>query len=544
MRDVSSGTSPSERRRVVIGASLGTLFEWYDFFLYGALAGVIGRQFFAGVGETAAFIFALLAFAAGFAVRPFGALLFGRIGDRSGRKRSFLITIIIMGAATFLVGLLPTYAQAGMAAPAALVGLRILQGLAVGGEYGGAAIYVAEHAPDDRRGYYTSWIQGTATFGLLLALLLVAACRFSMPREAFEAWGWRLPFLGSIVLLGISVWIRVRLEESPTFRRMVAEGRTSSAPLTESFLRRRNLGQVMLALFGVVAGAAAIWAAGQFYLLLFLMQTLRMDEALATLMVTGALLLVSPLFILFGWLSDRIGRKPVLMFGLAVAVLTILPIFKAIAFHANPALAMAQERAPISVLADPARCSVQFDPVGTARFTSDCDVARALLAKRGISYRVVDAAAGSATCVRVGLRDVCAGGAFLPDVEAALRSAGYPEQASAADVDVVPLMLLIILVASYGAIVYAPIAAALVELFPPQIRYSSMSLPYHIGAGWFGGFLGPIAFTISAATGNSFAGLYYPLGVGCMSLIVIAIFLPETRGRPIDSPRQNCANAI
>jgi MFS family permease len=535
MHAADTGTSPSDRRRVVIGASLGTLFEWYDFFLYGALAGVISRQFFAGVGETAAFIFALLAFAAGFAVRPFGALLFGRIGDRSGRKRGFLITIIIMGAATFLVGLLPTYQQAGLLAPAALVALRILQGLAVGGEYGGAAIYVAEHAPDDRRGFYTSWIQGTATFGLLLALLLVTACRFSMSTEAFEAWGWRIPFLGSIGLLGISIWIRVRLEESPTFRKMLEEGRTSKAPLTESFLRRQNLGRVMVALFGVVAGAAAIWAAGQFYLLLFLMQTLRMDEAQATLMVAAALLVVSPLFVLFGWLSDRIGRKPVLLFGLVLGIATIMPIFKAIAVHANPALAVAQQRSPVSVLADPAHCSVQFDPIGTARFSSDCDVARALLAKRGISYGVVDSAPGSTTCVGIGSERLCAdGGDFAPRIEAGLRGADYPDAAARAAVDMVPLMLLIIIVASYGAIVYAPIAATLVELFPPQIRYSSMSLPYHIGAGWFGGFLGPIAFTISATTGNSFAGLYYPLAVGCMSLIVIAFFLPETRGRSID----------
>lgn len=533
--ETSRETSPAERRRVVIGASLGTLFEWYDFFLYGALASVISRQFFAGVGETAAFIFALLAFSAGFAVRPFGALVFGWIGDRSGRKRGFLLTIVIMGAATFLVGLLPTYEQVGLLAPAALVTLRILQGLAVGGEYGGAAIYVAEHAPDDKRGFFTSWIQGTATFGLLLALLFVALCRFSMSAEAFEAWGWRIPFLASVILLGISIWIRTRLHESPTFQQMVAEGRTSKSPLTESFARRRNLGRVMLALFGVVAGAAAVWSAGQFYLLLFLMQTLRVDETLATMMVASALLIISPLFILFGALSDRVGRKPVLVFGLILSILTTIPIFKAIAYHANPALVTAQEAAPVAVIADPAQCAVQFDPTGTAHFTSDCDVARALLAKQGISYAVVDAPAGSAVCVRVGERRECAGRAGFADaIGAALKGAGYPDRADRTEVNILPLMGLIILVASFGAITYAPIAAALVELFPPQIRYSSMSLPYHIGAGWFGGFVGPIAFTISAATGNSFAGLYYPLGVALMSLIVILFFMRETAGKSID----------
>src|SRR5436190_3675492 len=377
--------SVADVRRVIFASSLGTVFEWYDFYLYGSLAAIISKQFFSGVNPTAGFIFALLAFAAGFAMRPFGALVFGRLGDLVGRKYTFLVTILIMGMSTFIVGVLPSYARIGIAAPVILILLRLLQGLALGGEYGGAATYVAEHAPHGKRGAYTSWIQTTATLGLFLSLLVILGCRLWLGTPAFEAWGWRIPFLVSLVLLAVSVWIRLKLNESPLFRAMKAEGKTSKAPLTESFAEWGNLRIVLLALFGLTAGQAVVWYTGQFYTLFFLTQILKVDAQTANLLIAASLLLATPFFLVFGALSDRIGRKPIIMAGLLLAAVTYFPIFRAITHYANPALASAQAQAPVKVSAVEG-CSVQINPVGTSKFTSPCDVAQAALAKRGVPY--------------------------------------------------------------------------------------------------------------------------------------------------------------
>jgi predicted MFS family arabinose efflux permease len=531
-------------RKVILGASLGTVFEWYDFYLYGLLASIISAQFFAGVNETTGFLLALGAFAAGFAVRPFGALVFGRLGDLVGRKRTFLVTMGLMGAATFLVGVLPTYASIGVAAPIILVGLRMVQGLALGGEYGGAAIYVAEHAPNDRRGLYTSFIQTTATVGLFLALLVVIAARGALGEEAFRAWGWRIPFLVSVLLLGISLWIRMQLEESPVFQRMKAEGATSKRPLAEAFANRGNLRLVLVALFGAVAGQAVVWYTGQFYALFFLERLMKVDGATANLLVAIALALATPGFILFGWLSDRIGRKPIILAGLLLAATTYIPIFDALERAANPALADARALAPVTVEADPGSCSVQFDPVGRTRFdTSACDIAKSLLAKSGTSYAMAETPGAVGATVRIGGTAIAIPGsagpeaalAFETQAANALTAAGYPATADPSAIDRPRVVFLLTLLVLYVTMVYGPIAALLVELFPARIRYSSMSLPYHIGNGWFGGFLPAIAFATIAATGRTGSGLWYPIAVAALSFAIGLLFLPETRRRDIDS---------
>ncbi|MBL8557111.1 MAG: MHS family MFS transporter [Hyphomonadaceae bacterium] len=539
-------STPAERK-VIAASSLGTVFEWYDFYLYGSLAVSISTHFFSGVNETTGFIFALAAFAAGFAVRPFGALVFGRIGDIVGRKNTFLVTMAIMGLSTFIVGVLPGYEAIGIAAPIALVILRLLQGLALGGEYGGAATYVAEHAPNGKRGLYTSWIQTTATFGLFLSLVVIMVTRLSMSPEAFAAWGWRIPFLLSIVLLGVSLWIRMQLSESPVFQKMKEEGATSKAPLAEAFGRWGNLRVVLIALFGAVAGQAVVWYTGQFYSLFFLERTLKVESLTANALIAIALLLGAPLFVFFGWLSDKIGRKPIIMAGCALAALTYFPLFGALTEAANPALAQAQRVAPVSVHADPATCSFQFDPVGRNKFdTQGCDIAKAFLAKAGVSYRTVVADAPS---VHVGDRVIAAPdattlagpdksarvAAFQKELRAALDDVGYPSAADPARVNRPLVVALLFLLVLYVTMVYGPIAALLVEIFPTRIRYTAMSLPYHIGNGWFGGFLPTTAFAIVAATGDIYSGLWYPVVIALFTLVFGLYVLPETRTRDIDA---------
>ncbi|MDK2759746.1 MAG: MFS transporter [Sphingopyxis sp.] len=542
-------TRQSERK-VILASSLGTVFEWYDFYLYGLLATIISAQFFSGVNETTGFIFALAAFAAGFAVRPFGALLFGRIGDLVGRKNTFLVTMGLMGVSTFLVGVLPNYASIGVAAPVLLLLLRLVQGLALGGEYGGAATYVAEHAPDGKRGLFTSFIQTTATIGLFAALGVVIAIRSAMGEDAFADWGWRIPFLISVILLGVSLWIRLQLEESPVFRRMKAEGTTSKAPLTEAFGRWENLKWVIVALFGAVAGQAVVWYSGQFYALFFLEKTLKVDGATANILIAIALALGTPFFIFFGWLSDRIGRKPIILAGCALAAITYFPAFQLLTEAANPAMASAQRGAAVSVIADPGACAFQFDPVGREKFDSTgCDIAKSALAKAGVSYASItrDRDSGTPAEVRIGQRILiapepwrlpeqdraAAADAFRGELAAATASAGYPAKADPAAIDrplVVAILFYLVLLVT---MVYGPIAALLVELFPSRIRYTAMSLPYHIGNGWFGGFLPTTAFAMVAATGNIYYGLWYPVGVAVLTLVVGLIFLPETFRRTI-----------
>ena len=530
-------------RRVIAASALGTIFEWYDFYLYGSLAAVIGKQFFAGVNETTAFIFALLAFSAGFAVRPLGAIVFGRLGDLVGRKHTFLLTIVIMGVATALVGVLPTYASIGVAAPSILIMLRLLQGLAIGGEYGGAATYVAEHAPPGQRGSYTSWIQTTATIGLIMSLLVVLACRL-LTGPDFEVWGWRIPFLLSTVLLAISVYIRMQMEESPVFKEMRDEGKLSRAPVAEALGQWKNLKLVLLALFGATAGQGTVAYCSLVYMLLFLEQTLKLDPKASTVVVVGALLITTPLFVVFGKLSDRIGRKPLVMFGFAVAIVTLFPLFKALTHYANPALHAAQESAPVVVIADPADCSFQFDPIGKALFVSSCDVVKTALARAGVPYTNEAGAAGTLAQVKIGELAIAARDARgLPRAEARAYSAelgsriraqlavaGYPTTADPARVNYPMLLLLLVILTSFGTLVYSSLAAWLVELFPPRIRYTSLSLPYHIGNGWFGGFVPTVAFALVAYTGNIYQGLWYPIAIAAISLVVGGLFLKETRG--------------
>ena len=642
-----AGDLDKSKATVVFASSLGTVFEWYDFYLYGSLAAIIAKQFFSGVNETAAFIFALAAFAAGFIVRPFGALVFGRLGDLVGRKYTFLITILIMGISTFGVGLLPNYASIGMAAPVILVLLRVLQGLALGGEYGGAATYVAEHAPPDKRGLYTSWIQTTATLGLFLSLLVILACRtyLSTPISdapgaptQFDTWGWRIPFLVSVLLLAISVWIRLKLNESPVFQKMKAEGKHSKAPLTESFARWGNLKIVILALLGLTAGQAVVWYTGQFYALFFLTQTLKVDPVAANLMIAASLAIGTPFFIFFGWLSDKVGRKPIIMLGCLLAILTYFPLFKAITEYANPALFAATQKSPVVVTADPNDCSFQFNPVGTAKFTSACDIAKGALVKAGVPYSnaagpagaasikigdatvpsydaaktgaaakakneeitatlkgageagIAAAAAAADTAIAdfvtaAGLKDarpnedaaknktlagliaagmngdafknaadktaelgkivdaaVKAGGfnaavadSFTANLGGALKAAAYPAKADPAAVNTGMVIVLLAILVIYVTMVYGPIAAMLVELFPTRIRYTSMSLPYHIGNGWFGGFLPTTAFAIVAATGDIYSGLWYPIIVAAMTLVIGTLFVRETKGTDISA---------
>ncbi|WP_293678293.1 MFS transporter [uncultured Phenylobacterium sp.] len=534
--------------RVIAGASVGTVFEWYDFYLYGSLASFITTHFFSGVNETTGYIFALLAFAAGFAVRPFGAIVFGRLGDLWGRKNTFLVTMLLMGLSTFVVGLLPSYASIGVAAPILLIAMRLLQGLALGGEYGGAATYVAEHAPPGKRGLYTSWIQTTATFGLFLSLIVILVVRGQIGEEAFRAWGWRIPFLVSILLLGVSLWIRLRLNESPVFQKMVDEGKTSKQPLTESFLRWPNLKLVILALLGLTAGQAVVWYTGQFYALFFLEKMLKVDGALTNQLIAVALILGTPFFIVFGWLSDKVGRKPIILAGCVLAALTYFPIFKTLTAAANPQLAAASASAPVTVVADPATCTFQFDPVGKASFTSGCDVAKGALATAGVGYANAAAPPGTPTVVRIGTKEVSSleGGAlgkaefktakdaWTKGFTAELQAAGYPPKADAALVNKPLVVGLLWLLVIYVTMVYGPIAAALVEMFPARIRYTSMSLPYHLGNGWLGGFLPTTAFAMVAATGNIYYGLWYPISVAAFTAVVGFFFIKEMRGNPIE----------
>ncbi|RMB34622.1 sugar transport protein [Sphingomonas sp. PP-F2F-G114-C0414] len=535
---------------IIIASSLGAVFEWYDFYLYGLLATIITAQFFSGVNETTGFIFALAAFAAGFAVRPFGALVFGRIGDVVGRKNTFLVTMAIMGLSTFLVGLLPSYASVGVAAPIALVVLRLLQGLALGGEYGGAATYVAEHAPDKKRGLFTSFIQTTASLGLFAALLIVIGVRTLVGEEAFAAWGWRIPFIVSIALLAVSLWIRMQLEESPVFQKMKDEGKTSKAPLTEAFGQWSNLKVVLIALFGAVVGQGVVFYTSQFYALFFLEKNLRVDGPTTNILIAIALLIATPAFIFFGWLSDKIGRKYIILTGCALAALTYMPLFHALSKAANPALYAAQANSPVTVVANPDECSVQFDPVGKNKFdSSSCDIAKAYLAKAGISYANVIAPAGTVAQIKIGGTTIpvvnpavvtgpekaAAIKAFGTEVKTALTAVGYPEKADPAQINKPMVVAILVLLVLYVTMVYGPIAALLVELFPTRIRYTSMSLPYHIGNGWFGGFLPTAAFAMVAATGDIYYGLWYPILACAVTALVGLVFLPETFRRSLHS---------
>ncbi|NOT88015.1 MAG: MFS transporter [Lysobacter sp.] len=537
-----SGGMTREHKKVIFASSLGTVFEWYDFYLYGSLAVHIGKHFFSGLNDTSQFIFALLAFAAGFAVRPFGALFFGRLGDMIGRKYTFLITIVIMGLSTFLVGVLPGYATIGILAPIILITLRLLQGLALGGEYGGAATYVAEHAPPGKRGLYTSFIQTTATLGLFMSLLVIWLCRNYLGKDIFEAWGWRIPFIVSVVLLGVSVWIRMQLNESPLFQQMKAEGKTSKAPLTESFLSK-NGKIALLALLGATAGQAVVWYTGQFYALFFMTKTLSVDPNTADILIAISLALATGGFILFGWLSDKIGRKKIIMAGCLLAALTYFPVFKALMHNANPALEAAVATSPAKVLADRDRCALQFDPVGKKTFKQSCDIIASGLAKKGIPYTIESAPAGTVASVTIGATTVqsfegealdkdafkAKADEFTKKLGDTLTAAGYPAKADDAQINKPMVIALLAYLVLLVTMVYGPIAAWLVELFPTRIRYTSMSLPYHIGNGWFGGFLPFISFTIVAATGNIFSGLWYPIGVALMTLVIGSLFLRETK---------------
>ena len=568
----------AEEKKVIFASSLGTVFEWYDFYLYGSLAAIIAKQFFSGLDEGSAFIFALLAFAAGFIVRPFGAIFFGRLGDMIGRKYTFLVTILIMGASTFLVGILPNYASWGAAAPIILIALRLLQGLALGGEYGGAATYVAEHAPHGKRGAYTSWIQTTATLGLFLSLMVILGTRTAIGEEAFADWGWRVPFIVSILLLAVSVYIRLSMNESPAFAKMKAEGKTSKAPLSESFGEWKNLKIVILALVGLTAGQAVVWYSGQFYALFFLTQALKVDGPTANIMIAISLIIGTPFFIVFGALSDKIGRKPIILAGCFLAAVTYFPVFTALTKAANPDLAAAQAAAKVTVTADPAECSFQFNPTGTKKFTSSCDIAKQKLANASVSYENIAAPAGQPAVIRVGETEVTtvvtpediatakaaaeaklgtlnaaepkdpkaiaaatasvkalSGEKTAKDatlsgkLSAALKAAGYPAKADMAKFDKVTVVVILTYLVLLVTMVYGPIAAMLVEMFPTRIRYTSMSLPYHIGNGWFGGLLPTTAFAIVAQTGNMYNGLWYPIIIAGATVVIGGLFIKETK---------------
>ena len=540
---VAARPMSAEEKKVIFASSLGTVFEWYDFYLYGSLAAIIAKQFFSGLDEGSAFIFALLAFAAGFIVRPFGALVFGRLGDMIGRKYTFLVTILIMGLSTFIVGILPNYATIGVAAPVILIALRMLQGLALGGEYGGAATYVAEHAPQGKRGAYTSWIQTTATLGLFLSLMVILGTRTMIGEAAFADWGWRVPFIVSILLLAVSVYIRLSMNESPAFTKMKAEGKTSKAPLSESFGQWKNLKIVILALIGLTAGQAVVWYSGQFYALFFLTQALKVDGATANIMVAISLIIGTPFFIVFGAWSDKIGRKPIIMAGCLLAVVTYFPVFTALTKAANPDLAAAQAANKVLVTANPAECSFQFNPTGTVKFTSSCDIAKQALASSSVSYDNAVAPAGATATITVGTTVIegytvkglskedakAKGDAFKKSLADALKAAGYPAKADMAKFDKVTVIAILTYLVILVTMVYGPIAAMLVEMFPTRIRYTSMSLPYHIGNGWFGGLLPTTAFAIVAQTGNMYNGLWYPIIVAGMTFVIGMLFVKETK---------------
>ncbi|MEY4482470.1 MAG: hypothetical protein RIQ84_1632 [Pseudomonadota bacterium] len=547
MAKTAAAPMTAEERKVIFASSLGTVFEWYDFYLYGSLAAVIAKQFFAGLDAGSAFIFALLAFAAGFIVRPFGALLFGRLGDMIGRKYTFLVTILIMGGATFIVGILPNYNTIGVAAPVILIALRMLQGLALGGEYGGAATYVAEHAPAGKRGAYTAWIQTTATLGLFLSLLVILFTR-EFTGAAFDDWGWRIPFLVSILLLAVSVYIRLSMNESPAFQKMKAEGKTSKAPLTEAFGQWKNMKIVILALFGLVAGQAVVWYTGQFYALFFLTQVLKVDAKTANLMIAASLVIGTPFFIVFGALSDRIGRKMIIMLGLLLAIITYIPntplsVFNALTHYANPALEKAMASSPATITVDASECTFQFNPTGTAKFTSSCDIAKQVMASNSASYETVAGPAGTVAKVKIGETEITGytskgmepaaakaeDARFKKEVRDALNAAGYPAKADPAQVNTPAVVALLVYLVILVTMVYGPIAAYLVELFPTRIRYTSMSLPYHIGNGWFGGLLPTISFALVAQNGNIYYGLWYPIIIAAMTLVIGTLFMRETK---------------
>jgi len=547
MAKTAAAPMTAEERKVIFASSLGTVFEWYDFYLYGSLAAIIAKQFFAGLDAGSAFIFALLAFAAGFIVRPFGALVFGRLGDMIGRKYTFLVTILIMGGATFIVGILPNYNSIGVAAPVILIALRMLQGLALGGEYGGAATYVAEHAPEGKRGAYTAWIQTTATLGLFLSLLVILFTReFTGP--AFEDWGWRVPFLVSIGLLAVSVYIRLSMNESPAFQKMKSEGKTSKAPLTEAFGQWKNMKIVILALFGLVAGQAVVWYTGQFYALFFLTQVLKVDAKTANLLIAGSLVIGTPFFIVFGALSDRIGRKIIIMLGLLLAIITYIPntplsVFNALTHYANPALEKAMATSPATITVDASECTFQFNPTGTAKFTSSCDIAKQVMASNSASYETIAGPAGTVAKVKIGDTEITGytskgvdpavakaeDARFKKEVREALNAAGYPAKADPAQVNIPAVLALLVFLVILVTMVYGPIAAYLVELFPTRIRYTSMSLPYHIGNGWFGGLLPTISFALVAQNGNIYYGLWYPIIIAAMTLVIGTLFMRETK---------------
>ncbi|MBU3969241.1 MAG: MHS family MFS transporter [Alphaproteobacteria bacterium] len=533
-------------RLVILASSVGTVIEWYDFYLYGSLAAIITAQFFSGVNETTGYIFALMAFAAGFAVRPFGAILFGRLGDLWGRKNTFLVTMLLMGLSTFVVGLLPSYAAIGLAAPIILVAMRLVQGLALGGEYGGAATYVAEHAPHGKRGFYTSFIQITATAGLMLSLIVIVGVRYTIGEEAFASWGWRIPFLVSILLLGVSLWIRLKLAESPAFQKMKDEGKGSTTPLKDSFGKWPNLKIVLIALIGLAAGQAVVWYTGQFYALFFLEKILKVDGGLTNIMVAIALLLATPFFVFWGWLSDKIGRKPIILGGCLIAALTYFPLFHALTNAANPQLAAATASSPVTVYADPADCNLQFDPIGKTVFNQSCDLAKSYLAKAGVTYTNLAAPAGTVAEVRIGsvvipsFRGEALSAADFKaekkvwdeNLAAALKTAGYPAKADSALVNKPVVVGILFILVFYVTMVYGPIAAALVEMFPTNIRYTSMSLPYHIGNGWFGGFLPTTAFAMVAATGNIYYGLWYPIVIAIATAVLGFLLVKE--GKDVD----------
>jgi MFS family permease len=529
-----SGGMTSEQRLVIFASSLGTVFEWYDFYIYGTLAVFLAKYFFSNVPANVAFVFTLLAFAAGFAVRPFGALIFGRFGDMIGRKYTFLITMSLMGIGTFFIGVLPGFATWGIAAPIVLICLRLVQGLALGGEYGGAAIYVAEHAPPNKRGYYTSWIQTTATVGLFMAILLVLGIRTWMGEAAFGDWGWRIPFLLSAILLAVSIWIRLKLNESPLFQQMVREGKLSKRPLSEAFGQWNNAKIAILALLGATMGEAVVWYGGQFYALFFLTQTLKVPAVTASILIAVGLAIGTPFFILFGALSDKIGRKPIILAGFALAVATYFPLFQGITHFANPKLEAALNGSPIAVTADPAECSFQFKATGVEKYTTGCDVIKSALVGLSVNYTNTAAPAGTKASVKIGDQTIAADAPDLAKtIAAAVKAHGYPASADPNDINYPMTVLLLAILVLYVTMVYGPIAAWLVELFPTRIRYSGLSLPYHIGNGWFGGFLPATVFAIVAATGNIYSGLWYPIGVAAVAFIIGLIFLPETKDRDI-----------